>query len=187
MQIPVSQVARNRIAQEIPIACGNLPAATGQTGRNTQTGRRGQETRRPLRRRQTDPAGAASGSAKALGSDVFRAQLRLSPATLGPPGGGPGGKQSREDCRNQRADKGDIIQRKRDDTPCGGQFYTRDQGKRPDHNAGQDAHESANDYVALKFCGDVDAGHLERPSKFAFFSIVQFAFVRDRLQANQVR
>ena len=37
---------------------GNLPAAAGQAGRNTQAGWRDQKARRPLRRRQTDPTGA---------------------------------------------------------------------------------------------------------------------------------
>src|SRR5262249_6192082 len=73
-----------------PLLAGDLPAATGQTGRDTQTGRRGQETRRPLCRRQTDPTGRAAGSAKALGPDVLRAQLRLPPRTFRPSGRGPG-------------------------------------------------------------------------------------------------
>ena len=61
-----------------------------RTGRNPQTGRRGQKTRRSLCRRQADPAGVAAGSARALGSDVLRAQLRLPTWMLGPSGDRPG-------------------------------------------------------------------------------------------------
>src|SRR5882757_7684504 len=68
---------------------GNLPAAAGQAGRNTQAGRRVQKARRTLRRRQTDPASPAAGSPRAVGSDVFRAQLRLPTGTLRPSGGSP--------------------------------------------------------------------------------------------------
>ncbi len=36
-----------------------------------------------------DPAGDPAGAARRLGPDVLRAQLRLPPGALGPPGGGP--------------------------------------------------------------------------------------------------
>src|SRR4029077_20164147 len=70
-------------------ARGNLPAAAGQTGRNTQAGRRVQKARRALRRRQTDPASPAAGFPGAVGPDVFQAQLRLPTGTLRPSGGSP--------------------------------------------------------------------------------------------------
>ena len=60
----------------------NLPAVAGQTGRDTQAGRRGQKARRALRRRQADPAGVAAGAPKALGPNVFRTELRLPAGTL---------------------------------------------------------------------------------------------------------
>ena len=73
----------------VAVARGNLPAAAGQAGRNTQAGRRGQKTRRALRRRPTDPASLAAGPPEALGPDIFRAQLRLPTGTLRSSGGGP--------------------------------------------------------------------------------------------------
>src|SRR5580658_8735818 len=69
---------------------GNLSAAAGQTGRNPQAGRRDQKARRALRRRQTDSAGYAASSPRAVGPDVFRAQLRLSTGALRPSGSGSG-------------------------------------------------------------------------------------------------
>src|SRR5580693_9299668 len=60
------------------------PAATGQAGRNPEAGRRDQKARRALRRRQTDSAGYAASSPRAVGPDVFRAQLRLSTGALRP-------------------------------------------------------------------------------------------------------
>src|SRR5271170_5543154 len=48
------------------------------------------KARRPLRCRQTDPAGLAAGSSGAMGPDVLRAQLRLPTGAIRPPGGGPG-------------------------------------------------------------------------------------------------
>src|SRR5882724_11774992 len=71
-------------------ALGNLPAATGQAGRNTQAGWRDQKARRALRRRQADPAGLAAGPPGTVGPNVLRAQLRLPTGALRPPGGGPG-------------------------------------------------------------------------------------------------
>ena len=52
--------------------------------------RRGQKARRALRRRQADPACPAAGPSSAVGSDVFRAQLRLPTGTLRPSDRGPG-------------------------------------------------------------------------------------------------
>src|SRR5271163_2764578 len=62
---------------------------TASKSRNTQAGRRGQKTRRALRRRQTDPASPAADSPEAVGPNVFQAQLRLPTGTLRPSGGSP--------------------------------------------------------------------------------------------------
>src|SRR5271167_3978981 len=61
-----------------------------KTGRNPQAGRRDQKARRALRRRQTDSAGYAASSPRAVGPDVLRAQLRLSTGALRPSGSGSG-------------------------------------------------------------------------------------------------
>ena len=66
-----------------------MPAAAGQTGRNPEARRRDQKARRALRRRSTDPASPAANPSAMLGPDVFRAQLRLPPGTVRPPGRGP--------------------------------------------------------------------------------------------------
>src|SRR5215472_2750278 len=58
--------------------------------RNPQAGGRGQKARRPVRRRQTDPAGPATGSPAAVGPSVLRAQLRLPAGAVRSSGGDPG-------------------------------------------------------------------------------------------------
>ena len=62
----------------------------GRTGRNPEAGRRDQKARRALRRRQPNSAGYAASSPRAVGPDVFRAQLRLSTGALRPSGSGSG-------------------------------------------------------------------------------------------------
>jgi len=84
-KLPAGALAEHSVST----ARGNLPAAAGQAGRNTQAGRRGQKARRAVRRRPTDPASLAAGSPEAVGPDIFRAQLRLPTGTLRPSGGGP--------------------------------------------------------------------------------------------------
>ncbi|WP_352707486.1 group II intron maturase-specific domain-containing protein [Mesorhizobium sp. M0195] len=62
--------------------CSKEPVSRSRSScRNPQAGRRGQKTRRTLRRRQTDPASPAAGLARAVGRDILGAQLWLPPGT----------------------------------------------------------------------------------------------------------
>src|SRR6516165_455194 len=85
--------ARDYLGEHWPSIRSQLLAGTTnrnrQAGRNPQAGRWGQKARRALRRRPTDPASLAAGSAGAVGPDVFRAQLRLPTGTLRPSGSSP--------------------------------------------------------------------------------------------------
>lgn len=84
--VPASALAKHSVST----AQRKLSAAAGQTGRNPETGRRGQETRRPLCRRPPDSTSRAASSPKAMGSDVFGAQFRISAGAVRPPGCSPG-------------------------------------------------------------------------------------------------
>lgn len=53
-------------------------------------GRRSQETRRPLCRRPPDSTSRAASSSRAMGSDIFGAQFRISAGVVCPPGCSPG-------------------------------------------------------------------------------------------------
>src|ERR1700722_9538951 len=75
---------------EDQLAPGSLPAATGASGANPETGRRDTRPRHSNRDRPRDPAGGAAAAAAAVGHDVQRAQLRLSAGTLRPASGGAG-------------------------------------------------------------------------------------------------
>src|SRR6516164_5930879 len=67
--------ARDYLGEHWPSIRSQLLAGTTnrnrQAGRNPQAGRWGQKARRALRRRPTDPASLAAGSAGAMGPDVF--------------------------------------------------------------------------------------------------------------------
>src|SRR6185312_13045030 len=68
----------------------DLPAATGETGRDSQTGRRGAKAWHPDGAGSIYPAGCHAGSATQVGPDVFRSQLRVSSWAVSPSSGGSG-------------------------------------------------------------------------------------------------
>src|SRR5207247_143700 len=65
-----------------------LRTATGETGGNSQTGRRSAQAWHSDRVGSLCPASGDAGFATAVGSDVFRQQLRFSTGTVDPSGGG---------------------------------------------------------------------------------------------------
>src|SRR6266536_1822903 len=68
----------------------NLPTATGEKSRDQEAGRRDAQAGHSNSAGSVHPAGGDAGSARQMGPDVFRAQSRLSSATLGASGGGQG-------------------------------------------------------------------------------------------------
>ena len=68
----------------------DLQAATGEASRNPEAGRRGAQAGHPDGAGSIHPAGGDAGSARQMGPDVLRTQSRVSSATLGASGGGPG-------------------------------------------------------------------------------------------------
>jgi len=80
-------------------APGALPAATGTSGENPETGRRDAQPND----RSRDPAGGPAAASAAIGPDIQRAQFRLPAGTLRPPGGGVGASLRHRECAGSLA------------------------------------------------------------------------------------
>src|ERR1035441_6340808 len=72
------------------VAERDLCAAAGEAGGNPQAGGRGAEAWHPDGAGPIHPAGGDAGTARQMGPDVFRSQLRVSAWALGASGGGTG-------------------------------------------------------------------------------------------------
>ena len=68
----------------------DLCAEAGEAGRNPEAGRRGAKAWHPDGAGSIHPASGDAGSAKAVGPDVFRSQLRVPAGTVRSSGGGTG-------------------------------------------------------------------------------------------------